>query len=303
MAPLTAEPRGLTVRRRWPARCAAGSSSSRCAAERRAHRLGAVHRRHHGRALGRASCAAPARADRGPRPLHALQGARGAGPLRRAALRGADRRGDLPHLLRATARCSASIPSTASPASTCRTGSLGQGLSVGCGLALGLAPRRLAGARLRPAERRRVQRGPGLGGGRCSPPITGWPTWSRSIDLNGMQALGHTATILDMLDMAERWARFGWDAVEVDGHDVARCIAALPIGSAARDRPAVDRGPHRARQGRLVHGGPARVALPQPHARAGRAGPGRGRGAADEERPSSRRCCELARRGRRGSSC
>ena len=48
------------------------------------------------------------------------------------------------------------------------------------------------------------------------------------IDLNGQQALGYTADILDLgPTMAQRWATFGWDAVEVDGHDEDAIRAAL----------------------------------------------------------------------------
>jgi len=38
--------------------------------------------------------------------------------------------------------------------------------------------------------------------------------------LNGQQALGYTADVLDLSNMADRWTAFGWDVHEVDGHDV-----------------------------------------------------------------------------------
>lgn len=41
------------------------------------------------------------------------------------------------------------------------------------------------------------------------------------IDLNGQQALGRTNEILSIPNMVERWGAFGWDAHEVDGHDLA----------------------------------------------------------------------------------
>lgn len=41
------------------------------------------------------------------------------------------------------------------------------------------------------------------------------------IDMNGQQALGLTSEILAIPNMAERWRAFGWDALEVDGHDPA----------------------------------------------------------------------------------
>ena len=39
------------------------------------------------------------------------------------------------------------------------------------------------------------------------------------VDLNGQQALGYTADVLELSGMADRWRRFGWDAREIDGHD------------------------------------------------------------------------------------
>jgi transketolase len=50
------------------------------------------------------------------------------------------------------------------------------------------------------------------------------------VDANGQQALGYTSDVLDLSPLAERWAAFGWDVHEVDGHDpdgVAAAIQAL----------------------------------------------------------------------------
>ncbi len=41
------------------------------------------------------------------------------------------------------------------------------------------------------------------------------------IDLNGQQALGSTAAVLNRDRMSERWQVFGWDVHAVDGHDEA----------------------------------------------------------------------------------
>ncbi|SDI94242.1 transketolase subunit A [Frankineae bacterium MT45] len=39
------------------------------------------------------------------------------------------------------------------------------------------------------------------------------------IDLNEQQALGFTRDVSSVDDMAARWRAFGWDTIEVDGHD------------------------------------------------------------------------------------
>ncbi|MEA3186215.1 MAG: transketolase [Chthoniobacter sp.] len=100
------------------------------------------------------------------------------------------------------------------------SGSLGQGLSVAAGAALGAqlqnSPRRVF-ALLSDAE--------------CNEGSV-WEAVMFSahrrlsnliaiIDLNGQQALGYTRDVLDLSDMAGRWTAFGWHAQEVDGHDTA----------------------------------------------------------------------------------
>jgi transketolase len=40
------------------------------------------------------------------------------------------------------------------------------------------------------------------------------------VDLNGQQALGYTKDVLSLEPLAARWRAFGWDVLEVDGHDV-----------------------------------------------------------------------------------
>jgi transketolase len=118
------------------------------------------------------------------------------------------------------------------------TGSLGQGLSVGCGLAWSLRRQRSDGrvfVLLSDAECNEGQ------------------VWEAAmfaahhrltnlialIDLNQMQALGDTRSIIDMHPMVERWRAFGWHAIEVDGHDIASLLSALTDGVAARTGPAV----------------------------------------------------------------
>ncbi len=47
------------------------------------------------------------------------------------------------------------------------------------------------------------------------------------VDVNGQQALGYTRDVLDLAPLAEKWRVFGWDAVDVDGHDVAAMADAV----------------------------------------------------------------------------
>lgn len=41
------------------------------------------------------------------------------------------------------------------------------------------------------------------------------------LDLNGQQAMGYTKDVLDLDAPAQRWAAFGWEVHELDGHDTS----------------------------------------------------------------------------------
>jgi transketolase len=99
------------------------------------------------------------------------------------------------------------------------TGSLGHGLSIGAGAALG--------ARLQGSERRIFVL---LSDAECNE----GSVWEAAmfaahhrlanlvaiIDANGQQALGYTKDVLDLSPLPRRWGAFGWDVHVVDGHDV-----------------------------------------------------------------------------------
>jgi transketolase len=115
------------------------------------------------------------------------------------------------------------------------TGSLGQGLSVGAGAALA--------ARLQGSARRVVVL---LSDAECNEGSV-WEAvmfaaqhdleqLTAIVDLNGQQALGYTRDVLDLADMADRWRAFGWDAVDVDGHDCVAIGAALDVPRERRPR-------------------------------------------------------------------
>lgn len=98
------------------------------------------------------------------------------------------------------------------------TGSLGQGLSVAAGIALG--------TRLRDSPSRVFVL---LSDAECNEGAV----WEAAmfaahhelcglvaiIDANDQQALGRTSDVLDLEPLAGRWSAFGWDTHEVDGND------------------------------------------------------------------------------------
>lgn len=59
------------------------------------------------------------------------------------------------------------------------------------------------------------------------------------VDRNGQQALGYTADVMDLAPLQQKWASFGWDAHEVDGHDTGAITALASSLDTRGDRPHV----------------------------------------------------------------
>jgi transketolase len=129
-------------------------------------------------------------------------------------------------------------PERALPGIDFSTGSLGHGLSMGAGAALA--------ARLQGSARKVCVL---LSDAECNEGST-WEAvmfaahhrlsnLTAIIDLNGQQALGYTKEVLDLFGMTERWRSFGWDAREVDGHDIAALRDALGEGERPSSAPRV----------------------------------------------------------------
>jgi len=99
------------------------------------------------------------------------------------------------------------------------TGSLGQGLSMGAGAALA--------AQLQKSHRRAFVV---LSDAECNEGSLWEAVMFAShhklsnlialVDLNAQQAFGYTDEVCNLTPMVEKWKAFGWDAREVDGHDV-----------------------------------------------------------------------------------
>lgn len=106
------------------------------------------------------------------------------------------------------------------------TGSLGQGLSIGLGLALGS---RLRGA----ADRSFVVIGDGEANegqiweaARCAAALR-LDNLIVILDDNGMQQDGATGSIMPVPDLVTCWEAMGWSCLECDGHNSAEIATAL----------------------------------------------------------------------------
>jgi len=118
------------------------------------------------------------------------------------------------------------------------TGSLGQGLSIGLGMALAA---RLDGR----ASRTYVILGDGE--------IQEGQVWEGAmfaafnqvdnlvviVDYNKIQLDGFVKDILDLEPLVAKWKGFGWHVIELDGHDIPALRAAFAEAAATRGKPAV----------------------------------------------------------------
>jgi len=104
------------------------------------------------------------------------------------------------------------------PGIECTTGSLGHGLGIGTGIALSLK-RREIDARVFVI----------LSDGECNEGST-WESalWAPKqgldnlvaiVDFNRLQATGRSTEITSLEPLADKWRSFGWETLEVDGHD------------------------------------------------------------------------------------
>lgn len=116
------------------------------------------------------------------------------------------------------------------------TGSLGQGLSLGLGMALGLKLDHKA-------NRVYVLVGDGeqdegqIWEAAMAAAAKNADNLCAVIDNNQMQAQGPIAERLDSGNLADKWKAFGWNVIEIDGHDMEEILSALDAAEACKGRP------------------------------------------------------------------
>lgn len=118
------------------------------------------------------------------------------------------------------------------------SGSLGQGLSVGVGMAL-------AGQKANQSYRVFVILGDGE--------IEEGQVWEAAmcaahytldhliafVDFNGMQIDGYIADIMSPLPIDQKFEAFGWNVIAVDGHDFSQLMAAIESAAACQGKPSM----------------------------------------------------------------
>jgi transketolase len=57
------------------------------------------------------------------------------------------------------------------------------------------------------------------------------------IDANQLQQNGPVKAIQDVEPLPQKWAAFGWHAIEIDGHDFAQVVRAYETAAAVTGKP------------------------------------------------------------------
>jgi transketolase len=117
-------------------------------------------------------------------------------------------------------------------------GSLGQGLSIGIGMALA--------AKL---DKKEYHTFVLLGDGECDEgqvweaamfaPKYKLDNMTAIVDYNGLQLDGFTRDIMGLDPFPAKWAAFNWETMEIDGHDVKQVIDACSKARATKGKPSV----------------------------------------------------------------
>lgn len=118
------------------------------------------------------------------------------------------------------------------------TGSLGQGLSIGLGMALGL--------RADGIDRRvYVLCGDGeLAEGQIWEAAMAAPVYRADnllaiVDQNRLQAMGQVSDRFNTNPLPEKWKSFGWNVIEIDGHNMEEILTALDGAEEVKGKPTV----------------------------------------------------------------
>jgi transketolase len=118
------------------------------------------------------------------------------------------------------------------------TGSLGQGLSIGLGMALAA---RLDGRAFRTyviLGDGEIQEGQ-IWEGAMFAAFHKVDNLVAIVDYNKIQLDGFVKDIMDLEPLAAKWSGFGWHVIELDGHDIPALQAAFAEAAATKGKPTV----------------------------------------------------------------
>lgn len=118
------------------------------------------------------------------------------------------------------------------------TGSLGQGLSIGTGMALAA---KLSGKKFRVFVM--VSDGELAEGqiweAAAFASFKKLNNLTAVVDANGYQTIDAVDNILSFEPIEQRWSAFGWQTIEIDGHDFGQILPAFELAKSSKDKPTV----------------------------------------------------------------
>jgi len=118
------------------------------------------------------------------------------------------------------------------------SGSLGQGLSVGLGMALGLRLKAIDARVFVVLGDGELQEGQVWEAAMAAPKF-GADNLVAIVDDNRIQLMGDTQAVMPIDPIAEKWRAFNWNVLEVDGHDAPAIAAACEAARGSKGRPTV----------------------------------------------------------------
>ncbi|MEW6229346.1 MAG: transketolase [Bacillota bacterium] len=130
------------------------------------------------------------------------------------------------------------VDMTKTPGVDMSTGSLGQGLSAACGMALGA---KMSGRRFRvycligdgESQEGQVWEAAMFAGNK------GLDNLTVIVDYNKLQLVGAVSQVMPLEPYTDKWRSFGWSVVEVDGHDFEQLVGGFHRAQDARGVPTV----------------------------------------------------------------
>jgi len=124
-------------------------------------------------------------------------------------------------------------PTRRAPGVEFATGSLGHGLAVGMGMALGEHVRRSGARTVVLMGDGELQEGT-VWETALAAPRFGLESLLAIVDYNRLQACGAVDDIIPLEPLADKWRAFRWNVHEIDGHDLGAILGALAAVPATR---------------------------------------------------------------------
>jgi transketolase len=124
------------------------------------------------------------------------------------------------------------------PGVEANTGSLGQGLSIACGMAAGLKLDGLSSRVYCIIGDGEIAEGQ-IWEAAMAAAFYKLDNLTAFLDVNGIQATGPVALRFDTNPLDVKWKAFGWHVIEIDGHDVGQIINAVDSAERIKGKPTI----------------------------------------------------------------